>query len=335
MGTGVLTVAPHRGPRTPTLDCAEIQILVGFAGGARPFHHRILYHRVGVGRWIVATPTGDVFVEDFGRAEVLPLTRAGFLPDGPWRIYAFHPMSDASYQRLKVLSDVVLAVLRHGREAAAAIADPHWFSAPANTIDSETAAALAENTHISSILRNEGPSPTRPRLALEVPARREFQESERHQWQMEAEARLARVRGAGGSVPAEDAPAGSAGTSEGPRRRRRAMGPRLGRGESARHAEADAAMPAEEVPSGSSSGALPVQPRVRRAQPRGATVRRRAARAALAELAGRGGASASRGDVPGDGPGEEESARRSGEDAHRHDMSEDEGGRGSKPDVSV
>lgn len=66
-----------------TLDIAELQMLVEFPGDAAglDFHHRILWYRVNNSEWIISTPDGDVYEEDYSGVTVVPLPRNGAYPN--------------------------------------------------------------------------------------------------------------------------------------------------------------------------------------------------------------------------------------------------------------
>lgn len=66
-----------------TLDVPELQMLVEFPGDANglDFHHRVLWYRVDRSVWIISTPDGDVYEEDYDNTTVIPLPRRGPYPN--------------------------------------------------------------------------------------------------------------------------------------------------------------------------------------------------------------------------------------------------------------
>ena len=90
------------GWRRSSLDVEEKQALVGY--GLAELHHRVLFVSMGPGRWIVGSPTGDVFEEDLSTAtELMPLARAVPVPAFAGNIFMFRPSesTDVNIQRLR------------------------------------------------------------------------------------------------------------------------------------------------------------------------------------------------------------------------------------------
>ena len=67
-----------------TLDIPEMQMLVEFPGDLHglDYHHRILWYRVDRSIWIISSPDGDVYEEDYNGVTVLPSPRNGPYPAG-------------------------------------------------------------------------------------------------------------------------------------------------------------------------------------------------------------------------------------------------------------
>ena len=64
----------------PTLDIVERQLLESFDDPPFPAHHRILLLPMGGSRWIVATPTLDIYMVDLAECDSAPLARASQFP---------------------------------------------------------------------------------------------------------------------------------------------------------------------------------------------------------------------------------------------------------------
>lgn len=85
-------MAGHGAPRYNTFDIPELQMLAHFPGDANNLnlHHRIFWYRVEQARWVVTTPDGQTYVEDFRGMNVTSPSRKSPLPPAHVaEIYAF------------------------------------------------------------------------------------------------------------------------------------------------------------------------------------------------------------------------------------------------------
>ena len=106
---------PGAGHAHTTLDIAESQVLLLMEGADVAEHHEnyVLLLRLRPGVWIIASPEGDLSVDDLSQEpEVIPLTRNGAFPaeDRPFLCHGHHTEAQlaalrAQAQRLGVIHD--------------------------------------------------------------------------------------------------------------------------------------------------------------------------------------------------------------------------------------
>ena len=119
---------PHANAGWLTLDIEEQQILQGYDADVFPAHQRLLLVSLGHARWIVATPTGDVYAEDLADEDVTPLVRASPFPAAGRPIFAFGPTDGAEMARLRTAASALALVLGVTVAApAVAAAGASWF----------------------------------------------------------------------------------------------------------------------------------------------------------------------------------------------------------------
>lgn len=63
-----------------TLSMGEPSMLLLCEAGPPPYHHRILMCRLREATWIVATPEGDLQVDELSEFQIFPLMRAEAIP---------------------------------------------------------------------------------------------------------------------------------------------------------------------------------------------------------------------------------------------------------------
>jgi hypothetical protein len=89
-----MPVVVRKPPAAPsihtTLDVPETQVLVGYPQDPIPYHHRLLISHIAEARWVLCTPTGNVFEDDLAGEDVVPLTQSSQFPGSNFRnIFAF------------------------------------------------------------------------------------------------------------------------------------------------------------------------------------------------------------------------------------------------------
>ena len=87
-----------------TLDIAEIQVVVNFPADANGFfwHHRVLLHKVGGGRWVGLSPDLEVGSVDLHAQAYQVLDRRAPFPVAiAAQVYAFDPIGRAELERFK------------------------------------------------------------------------------------------------------------------------------------------------------------------------------------------------------------------------------------------
>ena len=97
-----------------SLDIPEMQMLVEFPGDPNnlDYHHRISWYRVERSEWIISTPDGDVYEEDYAGVTVVPLTRNAPYP-AAYAGQLYVPDNDAlmrDYQDLKRQAEALSVV---------------------------------------------------------------------------------------------------------------------------------------------------------------------------------------------------------------------------------
>lgn len=97
-----------------SLDIPEMQMLVEFPGDPNnlDYHHRIFWYRVERSEWIISTPDGDVYEEDYAGVTVVPLTRNAPYP-AAYAGQLYVPDNDAlmrDYQDLKRQAEALSVV---------------------------------------------------------------------------------------------------------------------------------------------------------------------------------------------------------------------------------
>ena len=92
----IVRAAPHPSSATRTFDIPERQTSQNFPDGPHfTEHHRIFFLRVSGARWIVGTPTHDVFEEYMTGETLAPLERNGLFPLEGRPVFAFGPLTAA------------------------------------------------------------------------------------------------------------------------------------------------------------------------------------------------------------------------------------------------
>ncbi|CAK0822647.1 unnamed protein product, partial [Prorocentrum cordatum] len=136
-------------------DVDELQILAHYeddAAGLR-YHHRVLFTKVAAGRWIIGTPDGDVYEEDFNGVEVRPLARNGAFPvDLAGMMYVFRGPQRAAAriatmrEQARGIAEVLGVAPAPG---AGGVAGSSWRVADPSSAEFDqviTAAELADST---------------------------------------------------------------------------------------------------------------------------------------------------------------------------------------------
>ena len=124
-----LLLATHQWRRY-TLDIEQRQVLVGY--GDAELHHRVLFVHLGGAKWVVGSPTGDIFEEDLSTTDALmPLGRNVPLPDHTNNIFAFRisEMTDEVLTRLTDQATRLCSVLGGVPPAPVAAQGAAWLYA--------------------------------------------------------------------------------------------------------------------------------------------------------------------------------------------------------------
>lgn len=124
--------APGDGHSIATLDISERQLVQEFPD-LFPSHHRVLLIHIEGPRWIVGTPTQDVFEEDFSGEAVVPVERASQFPLAGRPIFAFSPLTELELTSLRSRAIALAAVLGITVGGLACGSDSKWlFADPAS-----------------------------------------------------------------------------------------------------------------------------------------------------------------------------------------------------------
>ena len=114
-----------------TLNIPERQALERFEGDVYEEHHRVFLYNVEGPRWLVATPTLDIYVINALEADLTPLTRDSAFPVQGRPIFAFDTLTAEAMTRLRSQARELLGL--YGVTAAAAAAatsvDAEWVVA--------------------------------------------------------------------------------------------------------------------------------------------------------------------------------------------------------------
>ncbi|CAK0822646.1 unnamed protein product, partial [Prorocentrum cordatum] len=97
-----LVVTPEMAARPRSLDIREPQIVVNFPLDALPWHHRILLHAMGDGRWMCLTPDMEITQHNLNELRHYVLDRNAQFPR--WvlaGLYAFDPIDHGELLELK------------------------------------------------------------------------------------------------------------------------------------------------------------------------------------------------------------------------------------------
>ena len=123
-----------------TLDIVERQLLEFFDDPAFPAHHRILLLPMGGSRWIVATPTLDIYMVDLAECDIAPLARLAQFPVGTRPIFAFDVLTAAQLDQLRAQARDLQAI--YGVAPPAGVAAPGAVGAPSVWLFADTAHEL-------------------------------------------------------------------------------------------------------------------------------------------------------------------------------------------------
>jgi hypothetical protein len=115
-----------------TRDIPEPQVLEEFVGDAYNAHHRLLLVDCGNGRWIVASPTLDVYHDDLtvGDRSIVPLRRNSTFPVDGRPFSTFGALTEVQLADLRMQAQSLarfMSVAAIGSPAAA-VAGTAWLS---------------------------------------------------------------------------------------------------------------------------------------------------------------------------------------------------------------
>ena len=102
---------PAAGADHLTLDVPEHQALQGFPGDLFPQHHRLLVIHVRDAIWILATPTLEVYQDNFEGDDITPLRRSSPFPLGVRPIFAFTHLTEAELTDIRQRATALAAIL--------------------------------------------------------------------------------------------------------------------------------------------------------------------------------------------------------------------------------
>jgi hypothetical protein len=112
-----------------TLDFADRQLLQGYPDDMFAYHARLLLVPLGGTRWVIATPTLDVYQEDFLDEDIVPLSRNGLFPEAYRPIFAFDHLNEDVMGGLRARAAAIAEVLGVVAPApvAGAAGDAQWI----------------------------------------------------------------------------------------------------------------------------------------------------------------------------------------------------------------
>ena len=113
-----------------TFDISEPQVLESFPHDHFQEHHRVLLLNLGEGRWILATPTLDVYLQNMTTSSIRPLRRGHVFPPDGRPFFVFSDLSAAEWADLRSRARALAGVLGLVPIAAATAAtDSKWLFA--------------------------------------------------------------------------------------------------------------------------------------------------------------------------------------------------------------
>ena len=120
-----------------TPDLAEAMWTEDFPADLFPTHGRIGFVRLGGGRWIVGTPTLDIYADDLNGCGINPLARRSQYPLAGRPTFGFDVLTDVEIAgmraRARALADIILGIDLTAVAGNAAVPDgARWvYSDPA------------------------------------------------------------------------------------------------------------------------------------------------------------------------------------------------------------
>lgn len=110
-----------------TLDVEERQILLEYEEDRFPFHHRLLFHAISPGVWVVGTPTLDVYSENLAGESIYPFQRAHVFPEDTRPAFTFGALSADQLADMRQRAFQLAEVL--GGAPVVALGNSNWVFA--------------------------------------------------------------------------------------------------------------------------------------------------------------------------------------------------------------
>ena len=107
----VLWIPPNQGANHIVPVYEGRQTLVDYAEPGEPYHHRVLLSHLEDSRWVVVTPTGDVFEEEFDdTVDIYPLLSGQPFPRvGHW-IMSFRDLTPDRLARYRAEAQALAGI---------------------------------------------------------------------------------------------------------------------------------------------------------------------------------------------------------------------------------
>jgi hypothetical protein len=140
-----------------TRDIPEPQVLEEFVGDAYNAHHRLLLVDCGNGRWIVASPTLDVYHDDLtvGDRSIVPLRRNSTFPVDGRPFSTFGALTEVQLADLRMQAQSlarIMGVAAIGLPPAA-VAGTKWLSSDPPVREFSAEVPTAREAHGSTHIR--------------------------------------------------------------------------------------------------------------------------------------------------------------------------------------
>ena len=103
--------APGGNHDATALDIPERQVLQGYPDDHFPYHQRILLICLGAARWLLATPTLDVYADNLEDEDLIPLERGAPFPVGNRPFFCFEILSAEVLRGLRARAIALASVL--------------------------------------------------------------------------------------------------------------------------------------------------------------------------------------------------------------------------------